>query len=251
MNRDETGIRGFDELIQGGLLPRRVYLVSGPPGSGKTTFGVQFLVHGGMRGDAGLYVTLSEPVETIVDDMSKYAFNIFGLIKLDKLQFIDLGPTMAYGYFDDLHSAITPDYETHVETSPELEAPSPATVFKEIYKYVKDYDVKRLVIDSVSAIRFAAGDPAREEKAISRFIRNLKNLGCTTLLLSEMTNPQAYTTEQFVCHGVIFLHNFLDEKTNVMTRAIQIIKMRGTKHDCNMRKIEFTDKGIVVLNEII
>ncbi|MHC1566718.1 MAG: ATPase domain-containing protein [Candidatus Syntropharchaeia archaeon] len=57
---------------------------------------------------------------------------------------------------------------------------------------------------------------------ISRFIRNLKNLGCTTILLSEMTNPSAYTIEHFISHGVIFLHNFFDPNMNTMTRAIQI-----------------------------
>jgi KaiC/GvpD/RAD55 family RecA-like ATPase len=83
-----------------------------------------------------------------------------------------------------------------------------------------------------------------QEKEMSRFIRNLKKLGCTTILISEMTDPSAYSTEQFAAHGVVFMHNFLYDKT--MTRAMQIIKMRGTKHDCNMRAVNFGDKGLVV-----
>ena len=79
---------------------------------------------------------------------------------------------------------------------------------------------------------------------MTRFIRNLKKLGCTTILIGELTDPTAYSTEQFAAHGVIFMHNFLYDKN--MTRAIQIIKMRGTKHDCNMRTVQFTDRGLKI-----
>ena len=47
-----TGIPGFDELIQGGLVAQRVYIIAGPPGSGKTTFGMQFLLQGAKEGGA-------------------------------------------------------------------------------------------------------------------------------------------------------------------------------------------------------
>jgi KaiC/GvpD/RAD55 family RecA-like ATPase len=239
--RTATGIEGFDDLVQGGLLAERVYVLSGPPGSGKTTFGVQFLAHGASRGEVGLYATLLECPQNIINDMSNYAMNITSLIKMQKLLFADLGPRMEYGYMDELNEFVTTDY-TVGRTSSESEAPSPSMVFKEIAAYVSEYDVKRLVIDSVSAIRFTTNDFSLQEKEMSRFIRNLKKLGCTTVLLSEMTDPTAYSTEQFAAHGVIFMHNFLYDKT--MTRAIQVIKMRGTKHDCNMRSVSFTEKGL-------
>ena len=125
------------------------------------------------------------------------------------------------------------------------QAPTPFSVFKEVEKQVKQFGIKRLVIDSLSSIRFISKDPASEERSIGRFIRNLKTLGCTTILLSELTKPDAYTIEQFASHGVIFLHNFMD-KQGSMVRALQIIKMRGTKHDCELRSLEFSDKGLKV-----
>ncbi len=241
--RISTGIEGFDDIIQGGLLTERVYVLSGPPGSGKTTFGVQFLAQGGAMGEVGLYITLLECPQNIINDMSNYAMNVPTLIKMKKLLFADLGPRMEYGYMDELNEFITTDY--NVGRAPvESEAPAPSIVFKEIASYVSEYDVKRLVIDSVSAIRFTTKDLSLQEKEMSRFIRNLKKLGCTTLLLSEMTDPTAYSTEQFAAHGVIFMHNFLYDKT--MTRAIQVIKMRGTKHDCNMRNVSFNEGGLKV-----
>ncbi|WP_292470936.1 ATPase domain-containing protein [Methanolobus sp.] len=241
--RIKTGIEGFDEMVQGGLLAERVYVVSGPPGSGKTTFCVQYLAHGAALGEVGLYVTLLESPQNIIDDMSNYSMNVLTLIKMRKLLFADLGPRMEYGYMDEMNEYITPEYEVATSAS-EREAPSPSIVFKEIAAYVAEYNVKRLVIDSVSAIRFTTRDMSLQEKEMSRFIRNLKKLGCTTILISEMTDPSAYSTEQFAAHGVIFMHNFLYDKT--MTRALQVIKMRGTKHDCNMRDVNFNDQGLQI-----
>jgi circadian clock protein KaiC len=55
-----TGISGLDELLVGCLVTNRMYLVEGNPGTGKTTLALQFLLEGVKRGDACLYVTLSE-----------------------------------------------------------------------------------------------------------------------------------------------------------------------------------------------
>ncbi len=244
--RVKTGIEGFDELVEGGLIQGRQYLVSGSPGSGKTTFGVQFVATGG---EPGAYVVLSESVETIVQDMSRYNLHIEELIKKKKLFFLDIGPTIKYGEYDEISSLITPDYDQQKVEPAGIAAPSPHSVFKNVETLVKLYHIKRLVIDSLTAIKFESKQPSQEERHISRFIRNLKDLDCTTILLSELTKPDAYTIEQFASHGVIFLHNFMD-KQGQMVRAVQIIKMRGTKHDCEMHRIEFTNNGLKVSGQL-
>jgi KaiC/GvpD/RAD55 family RecA-like ATPase len=247
--RIKTGIEGFDTLIEGGLLQGRQYLISGSPGSGKTTFGVQFLAAGAFEGEPGAYIALSESVETIRQDMFRYALHTDDLEKRKKLFFIDLGPSANYGEYEGTSNLITPDYQHQLGESPANAPPTPFSVFKEVETQVKNLGIKRLVIDSLSAIRFTSQNPAYEERSIGRFTRNLKNLGCTTILLCELTKPDAYTIEQFTSHGVIFLHNFMDKQGN-MVRALQIIKMRGTKHDCDMRSIEFTNKGLKVSKPI-
>jgi KaiC/GvpD/RAD55 family RecA-like ATPase len=244
--RVKTGIEGFDEIIEGGLIKDRQYLISGSPGSGKSTFGVQFLVTGALAGEAGAYVGLNESVDTIIEDMSRYNLHIDELVNKKKLLFfLDLGPATQYGEYEEISSLITPNYEQRETESPDSAPPSPYSVFKNVEAAVKQHNIKRLVIDSLSAIRFTSIHPAQEEKSISRFIRNLKTLGCTTLLLSELTKPDAYTIEQFASHGVIFLHNYLDNQKG-MVRALQIIKMRGTKHDCEMRGMDFTNRGLII-----
>src|SRR5215212_1333014 len=59
-HRAPTGIEGLDEILGGGITANRLYLVEGTPGTGKTTFGLQFLLEGVRLGEPGLYVTLSE-----------------------------------------------------------------------------------------------------------------------------------------------------------------------------------------------
>jgi len=59
-----------------------------------------------------------------------------------------------------------------------------------------------------------------------------------------MTDPSSYSDEHYLAHGVIFFHNFLDGGS--MTRGVQVIKMRGTAIDCDIRRISFNDHGLQV-----
>jgi len=63
--RLSTGIAGLDDIMGGGLMPGRLYLVEGTPGAGKTTLGLQFLLEGRARGERGLFITLSETNEEL------------------------------------------------------------------------------------------------------------------------------------------------------------------------------------------
>jgi len=65
VERLKTGIAVLDDVLHGGLIPERLYLVDGNPGSGKTTFALQFLLEGVRQGEKCLYVTLSETREEL------------------------------------------------------------------------------------------------------------------------------------------------------------------------------------------
>ena len=63
--RMPTGIVGLDDILGGGLPRSRSYLVQGKPGTGKTTFALQFLLEGVRNGERCLYITLSETEEEV------------------------------------------------------------------------------------------------------------------------------------------------------------------------------------------
>src|SRR4051794_33874309 len=74
-----TGIAGLDQLLQGGLTPNRMYLVEGQPGSGKTTIAMQFLLEGRRRGEAGLYVALSETTTELRAVAASHGWTLDGM----------------------------------------------------------------------------------------------------------------------------------------------------------------------------
>src|SRR3954452_11713966 len=77
--RSATGIAGLDDVLAGGFIPHRLYLVHGDPGSGKTTLALQYLLEGQRRGEKGLYVTLSETREELTEVAASHGWNLDGL----------------------------------------------------------------------------------------------------------------------------------------------------------------------------
>src|SRR4051794_11136041 len=63
--RSATGVPGLDDILFGGFIPNRLYLVDGDPGAGKTTLALQYLLEGAKAGEKVLYVTLSETKEEL------------------------------------------------------------------------------------------------------------------------------------------------------------------------------------------
>lgn len=51
-----TGVAGLDDILSGGYSSRRIHLIEGQPGAGKTTLALQFLLEGQKIGERGLYI---------------------------------------------------------------------------------------------------------------------------------------------------------------------------------------------------
>ncbi|WP_367884004.1 RAD55 family ATPase [Thermococcus sp. JCM 11816] len=128
LDRIPSGVPGLDELIGGGFLPGRVYVVTGPPGSGKTTLGMQFLAEGAKNDEKGLFIALFETPDIIVRDMLRYNLGILEYVNSKKIVFYDLG-------------------EILLSANREL---SWDELFKLLLEIIKRENAKRVVIDSFS-----------------------------------------------------------------------------------------------------
>ena len=219
--RIESGVPGFDELVQGGLLENRLYVISGPPGSGKTTFSAQFITQGAKRGDDCLYVTMHETKSELMQDMSGYDFGFDRAMQSDAIQFLNL---------------VT---ESGKRTITQFGTEGGLT--NRLVAFIDQNNVERVVIDSTMLLQHFLTDVSEE---ITGFLSALKQTDATVLLISEMTDPTSYSDEHYLAHGVVFFHNFLDGGS--MTRGLQVIKMRGTAIDCDIRRISFSDTGLRV-----
>ncbi|SFR52035.1 RAD55 family ATPase [Halogeometricum limi] len=225
--RIPSGVSGFDHLIQGGFIPERLYVLSGPPGSGKTTFTAQFVAEGLRNGENCMYITMHETREELVNDMSSYDFGFETLTNSDQFRFINLASQKGKHVLNQFSgSGSTSGVQSLTD---------------KVVAFVNSRQVDRLVIDSTMLLQLLfTGD----DQEMTRFLTALKQGSATTLLISEMTDPSSYSDEHFLAHGVIFFHNYLE--ATGMTRGIQVVKMRGTDIDCDIRSLNFTDEGLVV-----
>ncbi|MFB6095691.1 MAG: RAD55 family ATPase, partial [Halodesulfurarchaeum sp.] len=88
--RRSTGCRGMDQLLSGGLPAGRLFVVSGPPGSGKTTFASQFITQGVKESRDCLYVTMHESREELVEDMRRFSFGFERAVTSERFKFLNL-----------------------------------------------------------------------------------------------------------------------------------------------------------------
>ncbi|WP_049928501.1 RAD55 family ATPase [Halopiger goleimassiliensis] len=228
--RISSGVPGFDALVDGGLLKDRLYIVSGPPGSGKTTFCSQFVTNGAVDGETTLFLTLHETEAELVSDMGSYEFGFDQAVKSGHVKVLNVFDSEAQRLLSS-SSRSSGEFPTNVDN-----------LANQLVAFVESRGVDRLVIDSTMLLEYYFSD---DLGALVKFLSTLKRADATVMLISEMTDPTSYTDGHYLAHGVIFMHNYLDSGS--MTRGIQIIKMRGTEIDCDIRKVEFTDRGLRVL----
>lgn len=219
--RISTGVPGFDTLVSGGLPAQRLYVVSGPPGSGKTTFCAHFVTAGAKAGENCLYVTMHETKEELLQDMRGYEFGFDRAMRSGAVQFLNL---------------VT---DEGLETIHRYG--SKAGLTGRLTGLIEETGVDRVVVDSTLLLSHFLDDPSGETTS---FLTALKQLDATIVLISEMTDPTSYSDEHYLAHGVVFFHNFLED--GGMKRGVQVIKMRGTPIDADIREVGFSRAGLTV-----
>src|SRR5512145_854286 len=142
--RIPIGVPGLDDVLDGGLVRDRLYLIEGDPGSGKTTIGLQFLLEGARRGEAGMYVALSETAQELAGVAASHGWS------LDGVTVRQLEPWPAES------SPEESDYTFFHPSEVELSA-----TIKSVFADVERVRPRRLVIDSLSELKLLARDPLR------------------------------------------------------------------------------------------
>lgn len=245
--RLQTGIDGLDEMLHGGLIPGRPYIVSGPPGSGKTTLCMQFLLEGLKRGEKVLFVALEEPPNEIRQNMESYGWKVGEVEILDANSdvrrfepkpILEISSEFAPVPMKNVPGRIrkTPDGESRDVTVHSLQQ-----ALKNIFKRRR---YQRLVIDSLTALRQFCMRNFEENVSTQSFIRFLTEAEKTALLTVETPQNGSAKLETFLARGEIRLYKFRHE--NGIKRFISIEKFKGSSHMEYIVPMAIREGGIVV-----
>lgn len=226
MEKITTGIDGLDEMLHGGLIAGRTYLVVGGPGAGKTIMCMQFLMDGTKNGDRGLYVALEEQAQQLKEDMIPFGWDVQRIKILDTMQ--------------DMASGIWALKTTGVISKPEFNL---KTLIDAMRNIILQYKPKRIVIDSITSIKMLYESKIEARRELLGFINFLESTECTALITAELEGPDILM-EEFLTSGVIKLH--LIESDGEKISAMSIQKIRGSSFDKHMRPLKITNNGIVV-----
>lgn len=242
LDRIPTGIKGLDEVLNGGLPKGRTILVVGSPGSGKTTFAMQFLVGGVKAGGSSLYVSLDEKPDRIKSDLASFGWDLEGLEHDGKLTFIDAtqlkrpGQRISQRGFGDENPVSL--------TIPELTLGS---LVRTIRRVAAEEGTQRIVVDPMTALLLRYPEEAKRRRALLFFFDALESTGCSCIVTSELRTSmldRRFQLEEFLSQGAILLHTMVHDGNVV--RGLQIEKMRGISHDAQLRPYQIGSSGIEV-----
>jgi len=207
--RLKTGISGFDQITRGGLVPSRLYLIKGSPGSGKTTLGLQFLLEGLREGEVCLYVSLSETSDELLDTIKSHGWSIGSLI--------------IYELFSRVEFPSTSDQYTFFHAS-EIELTQTMARLEEMLEKTRP---QRIVIDSLTELRLITKDPLLLRRQLAALKSYCMKHSITVLMLIDLRTSNRQLGLLTLAHGVIQLEQTANHFGG-LRRRFKVIKLRGS-----------------------
>ena len=222
--RISTGVKGLDDITNGGLPAGGSTLVLGPSGCGKTALALRFIMQGLENGERGLYVTFQETPTQLVRKAASFGW--------------DLKPHIDSGQLKIFHVE---------EVSLDLDYIA-GVVREELEKG----PLRRMVIDSLAEMVVAARESERFSAYARSLLGSLRAGGVSVLTTSE-TSSLGPTTEligglSFLYHNVVLLRYI--EQDSEVGRAVAIVKMRDSNHKKGLWAFTITKNGFEVLDKV-
>lgn len=223
-----TGIHGFDEICGGGLPRGRPTLVCGGPGTGKTLFGLEFIVRGAAElGEPGVFVSFAETCDELVANSADINPDIPRLIREERIALdqvrVERGELVEAGAYD-------------------LEG-----LFIRLDSLIRSVGAKRLVLDGLDALFAVLPEQQLLRGELSRLFRWLKEREVTTVVTAERGGGELTRDriEEYVSDCVVLLEQRSYERS--VTRHLRIVKYRGSGHGTSEYPFLIHEQGISVV----
>jgi circadian clock protein KaiC len=208
--RISTGIPELDLLIEGGLRAGKTYLVVGEPGTGKTVFGLQFLVSGLMEKEKGLYVAIDEKPADVIEQAASLGWDLAPFIESREFLILDASAYLNTRANDGANKGV--DVER---------------VVTDLRNYITRMGASRVVIDPVGSLLFSHDATSRALDQARMLFYGLQANMCTTNLLTTYSiERDARGIEEYLVSGTFVLA--MELANSRFVRKLSIEKMRST-----------------------
>ena len=222
-----TGIKGFDEITEGGLPKNRTTLVSGSAGSGKTLLGIDFLINGAIKfKERGVFMSFEETEDQLYEDVASLNLDLKGLVSQKKI----------------LIEHVLLERKDIQELDFNLEG-----LFVRLEHAIDSIGARRIVLDSIESLFAGITNDGILRLEIKRLFRWLKEKQVTAIVTGEPVQ-EFYTRhglEQYISDCIILLDNRV--KDQIAIRRIRVVKYRGSKHGTNEYPFVIDKEGLSVI----
>lgn len=226
MKRISTGISGLDEILEGGFPHPSGILLTGPPGIGKSVFGLQFLYDGATKNEPGFLMQIEGYATDVEWYSERFGWDVKSLEEKGTLMFSSFDP-MEFAKWDlsTFHSDIV----------------------LRLHKIIDSIKAKRIVIDSITPVGLSMQSLGQFRTLVYYLVKALKSKGCTTIFVSESQNGKPLMgVEEFVMDGVIRLDY---EQRDGSTMPVMFIEKMVATSIANRKYVtEISDLGFKIVN---
>jgi circadian clock protein KaiC len=223
-----TGIVGFDEITKGGLPKNNITLISGGPGSGKTLFGLDFMINGALKyNEPGVFMSFEETSEELHRDVASLNMDLESLVSQRKILLENV----------ILERRDIQDQDFNLEG-----------ILVRLEDAIESIGAKRVVLDSIESLFAGIADFGILRLEMKRLFRWLKEKQVTAFITAEPGPNGSYSRqglEEYISDCIILLDNRVSDQHSI--RRIRVIKYRGSSHGTNEYPFIISDDGLSVI----
>lgn len=217
VGRTSLGIPAVDALIGQGFLAGSSTLIAGPSGSGKTMTGMHFIFSGARSGEPGLIASFQENPSQLEGILAPFGWSLEE---------------------DDVHHFYQSAVDLYIDEWMSM-----------LLEQIERHGIRRVLVDSLGDLEAVASDKLRFREFVYSFIQRCTRMGVSVMLtieLLELFHVRQLTHQAFshLADNVVLLQ-YVHRGTGI-TRALTVVKSRGTRHDPRVHEFDITTDGIVL-----
>ncbi len=218
------GISGLDEMLCGGIPEGHTIAILGSPGTGKSTFALQYIHTGLQNNENCVYLSLEESEENLIKTAMMFGWDLKPYIADKRLTLVNLN---------------TLNFKAMVNR---FEGDLP--------KLLKSFKIKRLAIDPITLYEMIYDKESDRRDHLFNFAQLIKETEVTSVMTSEINQENPYYSKygllEYITDGVIILRQVRRADMGAVTTFIEVLKMRHIDHSKEIRPYSITKNGIVV-----